>query len=226
MASPQPSGHRFPATSRYHPGLNRVSPESNPPPAGSRVVLPGPGRTLADMTLPLHEPVRPLPASSKPVRSSRAKWLVRSVLLLGVLLTAGAQIYIHHQKALWDSAVGGNSGAGGSGAGSASPQAAGPGGGSTAGSQIQISSPAGPVQADLLRLNWTAVPGADHYLLGIKTIAGGVIVDQLPVREPYWTSTMELLPAMAAGDYTWQVAAVNPAGQVTARSADGAFHIE
>lgn len=198
---------------RWEPALS-PSPSSTRRSQGRR----SKGPRLQLVTLP--SPNEPLHPSAR--RSPRALKLASA---LAVILFVAAQVYVHRETARWER----------DSAGERPPAALDgnvrPEGTAWAGlpgkseSLLRVSAPVGPVTADLLTLNWEAVPEAWHYLLRIRTIAGALLVDQLVVEETSWAVPVELLSALVPGDYTWQVEAVDRAGQALARSAPAALQI-
>lgn len=86
-------------------------------------------------------------------------------------------------------------------------------------------SPRGAIRAEDLALSWEQDPAAASYRLGILTVTGSVVVDGIETVDTFWAPPPEALPALPSGEYRWTVEALDPAGQVVARSGEATFNI-
>jgi hypothetical protein len=146
-------------------------------------------------------------------------------LVFSVGLTIGVRVYVSKEEARWARALNPSAEA-------LEPQTdTTPEGASAAKSgrsgvgTILTESPAGPAAANALRLSWEDIRIAAEFRLGIRTVAGDVILDRLPVQETAWSPPIEVLPALKPGEYLWQVEAVDRDGKVLARSKPERFRI-
>ena len=90
---------------------------------------------------------------------------------------------------------------------------------------LPTTGPSDPVRAGALDLSWDEVPGATSYRLSVSSIAGQIVVDALPVDGTEWLPPDDALPAFVGGEYRWSVEALDEAGAVLAKSAEGAFQV-
>lgn len=90
---------------------------------------------------------------------------------------------------------------------------------------LSLYGPEGAIHAGNLWLRWDEIDGARSYRLRIFGPDGAVIVDPAVVYGTVWNPPDELLPALDAGRYTWQVDALSRAGVVLARSDRETFQL-
>ncbi len=87
-------------------------------------------------------------------------------------------------------------------------------------------SPAAPVFAESLVLEWDAVPGATQFHLRIHLADGTPVVDPVLVWNHSWTPSTQILPGLETGMYVWSVEALDSAGTVLAKSQPQNFRIQ
>ncbi len=90
---------------------------------------------------------------------------------------------------------------------------------------LLLQGPDGAIHAGNLWLRWDEIDGARSYRLRIFGPDGAVIVDPAVVYGTVWNPPDELLPALDAGRYTWQVDALSRAGVVLGRSEKETFQL-
>jgi hypothetical protein len=184
------------------PYLRVISGLSNPRPQPAAAAQERAGRAARATARPAPSI---LDADSRPASSRKSfagvSWPLWAILGVSLIFLGSVRIYAHRMATHWAQTA--------------------------AAAQLPVivtHSPEGSASAGALRLRWDDFGAAYEYRLRI-TSAGGALVFEGPVQTPAWSPPNEALPALAPGEYLWQVEAVDPQGNALARSNSALFRI-